>query len=260
MFTGAELVRLIRTGAGAPDLPVEIERTGSFTFAAQTARRYREGRVFLVGDAAHRMTPRGGTGMNTAIHDAYDIGWKLAWVHRGWAAESTLDAYERERRPVGLRNVARSAHEGPRDTSADHLDDLGGRLTHRWLVRDGREVSTLDLVGEGLTLLTGPAGLAWAAAAAEAGSRVPIQVCGLDAATADALGIGEHGAILLRPDAHPLRTWTRPPASGEGGAAGEGVLQAGAGVDEALAQAEVTAGRPGLLAAAGPVPPARPGR
>ena len=47
-------------------------------------------RGFLAGDAAHRMTPRGGTGMNTAIHDAYDLAWKLAWVLRGWAGPGLL--------------------------------------------------------------------------------------------------------------------------------------------------------------------------
>ena len=50
------------------------------------------GSAFLVGDAAHRVTPRGGTGMNTAIHDGYDLGWKLAWVLRGWAGEALLDS------------------------------------------------------------------------------------------------------------------------------------------------------------------------
>ena len=62
--------------------------------------------VFLVGDAAHRVTPRGGTGMNTAIHDGYDLGWKLGWVLNGWAPEALLDCYESERRPVAEHNVA----------------------------------------------------------------------------------------------------------------------------------------------------------
>jgi 2-polyprenyl-6-methoxyphenol hydroxylase-like FAD-dependent oxidoreductase len=79
-YSSERLVDLIRAGAGAPDLPVRILRVGGFGFAAQIADRFREGRVFLVGDAAHRMTPRGGTGMNTAIHAAYDLGWKLGWV------------------------------------------------------------------------------------------------------------------------------------------------------------------------------------
>jgi putative polyketide hydroxylase len=80
----------------------------AFTFAAQVAQRYREGNVFLAGDAAHRMTPSGGMGMNTSIHDAHNLAWKLAAVLQGWADPTLLDTYESERRPVGLRNTMRS--------------------------------------------------------------------------------------------------------------------------------------------------------
>ena len=84
-FTEARLARLIRLGAGIDDLEPRIERIGSFAFAAQLAERFRADSTFLVGDAAHRVTPRGGTGMNAAIHDGFDLGWKLAWVLHGWA-------------------------------------------------------------------------------------------------------------------------------------------------------------------------------
>jgi putative polyketide hydroxylase len=93
----ADLVALIRTATGVPDLDVRVERTSRFTFAAQLAQQYRRGNVFLVGDAAHRLTPRGGTGMNTGIQDGFDIAWKPAWVLRGWAQPQLLDSYERER-------------------------------------------------------------------------------------------------------------------------------------------------------------------
>ena len=78
--TEERLTELIRLGAGVPDLRLRIERSAMFSAVAQLADRYRHENVFLAGDAAHRVTPRGGTGMNTAIHDGYDIGWKLAWV------------------------------------------------------------------------------------------------------------------------------------------------------------------------------------
>ena len=61
--------------------------------------RYRVGRVFVAGDAAHVHSPAGGQGMNTGIQDAYNLGWKLASVLRG-APEALLDTYEEERLPV----------------------------------------------------------------------------------------------------------------------------------------------------------------
>lgn len=201
------LIDLIRQGAGSHDLHPEILNVGAFTFAAQVAERYREGHVFLVGDAAHRMTPRGATGMNTAIHDAYNLGWKLGWVLRGWASLELLDTYEEERRPVGIRNTARSAHEGPRDVSGDHLDDLDGRIPHAWLERDGARISTLDLLGPGLTLITGADNRAWTDAVSDLSSSAPVDVHGVDDATGHVLGIRPGGAILVRPDGRPVWLW-----------------------------------------------------
>jgi hypothetical protein len=65
------------------------------------ATRYRYGRVFLAGDAAHVHSPAGAQGMNTGIQDAWNLGWKLALVGRGVAEEAMLDTYDAERRPVG---------------------------------------------------------------------------------------------------------------------------------------------------------------
>jgi 2-polyprenyl-6-methoxyphenol hydroxylase-like FAD-dependent oxidoreductase len=65
------------------------------------ATRYRAGRVFLAGDAAHVHSPAGAQGMNTGIQDAWNLGWKLALVERGVADPALLDSYEAERRPVG---------------------------------------------------------------------------------------------------------------------------------------------------------------
>jgi 2-polyprenyl-6-methoxyphenol hydroxylase-like FAD-dependent oxidoreductase len=71
------------------------------------ADRYREGRVFLAGDAAHVHSPAGGQGMNTGIQDAHNLGWKLAAVVKG-AAPALLDSYEAERRPVAEAVLALS--------------------------------------------------------------------------------------------------------------------------------------------------------
>ena len=65
------------------------------------ATRYRDGRLFMAGDAAHVHSPAGAQGMNTGIQDAWNLGWKLALVSRGIAEEALLDTYDTERRPVG---------------------------------------------------------------------------------------------------------------------------------------------------------------
>ncbi|SDO07449.1 FAD-dependent monooxygenase [Geodermatophilus sp. DSM 45219] len=70
--------------------------------------RYREGRVFVAGDAAHLHPPAGGQGMNTGIQDAWNLGWKLALAVRGQAAPGLLDSYEAERRPAGKMIVDRA--------------------------------------------------------------------------------------------------------------------------------------------------------
>ena len=72
-----------------------------FRLAHRQAGRYRSGRVFLAGDAAHVHSPAGAQGMNTGIQDAWNLGWKLALAARGVADAALLDSYDAERRPVG---------------------------------------------------------------------------------------------------------------------------------------------------------------
>jgi len=205
-----ELVALLRTATGVASLVPEIERLSSFRFAAQIADSYRRGRVLVMGDAAHRMTPRGGTGMNTAIQDAFDVGWKLAWVLRGWADPRLLETYEQERRPIGLHNVQRAGGpDGARREAAEALPyDLAGRLAHRWLRRGDETVSTLDLLGAGLTLFTGPDEPRWSNTALRLPFGSPLTVEHLDRATAHALGVQPGGAVLLRPDGKQVGAWT----------------------------------------------------
>ena len=69
------------------------------------AEHYRDRRVFLAGDAIHLVIPSGGLGMNTGVGDAFDLSWKLAGTIHGWGGPELLESYERERRPIGRRNV-----------------------------------------------------------------------------------------------------------------------------------------------------------
>jgi putative polyketide hydroxylase len=213
-LTRERFTDLIRLGAGVADLRPRIERMGAFSFAAQLAERFRQGNVFLVGDAAHRVSPRGGTGMNTAIHDGYDLGWKLAWVLRGWSGSDLLDSYESERRPVAEHNVTRSADPyGSRRTAEQEVPvDLGARIAHRWL--PSSRVSTLDLLGPGLTLFTGPRRAAWDAAAAAVRGPLPLTLRSLDTITARAIGIHGGGALLVRPDGAPVAGWSHATDAG----------------------------------------------
>jgi 2-polyprenyl-6-methoxyphenol hydroxylase-like FAD-dependent oxidoreductase len=89
-------------------VPVECEVLSFLTWTAGhalVAERMQRGRVFLGGDAAHLFTPAGGLGYNTAIEDAVNLGWKLASVIKGASPIALLDSYDRERRPVAVRNT-----------------------------------------------------------------------------------------------------------------------------------------------------------
>lgn len=213
------VVEHIRTAAGRPDLAVDVQATMPVTLAAELAESVRAGRIFLVGDAAHRTTPIGGVGMNTALQDGHNLGWKLAWAARGWAGADLLDSYAQEREPIGARNARRSLQtDGPTEVddltadlgnryrsavfddatagaSLDFAARTGERAPHAWL--DGRSRSTLDLLGDGLTLLTGRRGDPWRRAAAEfAGPAVSV----VTALAARPFRITDDGAVLVRPD------------------------------------------------------------
>ena len=104
-FDEAAIIPRMRELLNLPDLDPTVHRVSHWVLEAVLADRYRAGRVFLAGDAAHRHPPTTGLGLNTAIQDAHNLAWKLAAVLNGTASEALLDTYEAERRPIGLRNV-----------------------------------------------------------------------------------------------------------------------------------------------------------
>ncbi|MDJ0382032.1 FAD-dependent monooxygenase [Streptomyces sp. G-G2] len=81
----------------------ELRAASRFGDAVRQVERYREGRVFFAGDAAHIHMPIGGQGVNLGTQDAVNLGWKLAATVRGWAPEGLLDTYHAERHPIGAR-------------------------------------------------------------------------------------------------------------------------------------------------------------
>lgn len=88
---------LVRAAIGVPDIAVEVLARSAWDTGSFVADEYRRGRVFLVGDAAHRHAPWGGYGGNTGVADAHNLAWKLAAVLSGTGAPALLDTYQVER-------------------------------------------------------------------------------------------------------------------------------------------------------------------
>jgi len=130
-LSAAGLTALTGARTGRQDIIVQaVAWASDYRMRARLAGRYRVGRVFIAGDAAHVHPPTGGQGLNTSVQDAYNLGWKLAAVLHG-AQEDLLDSYETERRPVAADMLSLSTRL---------LDEHRQKGTFR----RGREVSQLD--------------------------------------------------------------------------------------------------------------------
>ena len=185
-----------------------------FPISAQIAERYRAGRVFLVGDAAHAMPPTGGFGANVGIQDAYDLAWKLAFVLQDQASARLLETYQAERLPVAeftLGQALARTHDRMRSGTAPDgppladyaavvfgyqyrstaipgaIDDETTALTSRELraqpgtraphatVTTARGArSILDLFGSDFTLVVGRDGAPWRRAASAVAARLQL--------------------------------------------------------------------------------------
>nr|CTQ92755.1 Polyketide hydroxylase WhiE VIII [Kibdelosporangium sp. MJ126-NF4] len=225
------IIELMRIGLDTPDLEPELVWTGPWEMAARIAEKWRDGRVFLVGDAAKVTPPTGGLGGNAAVCDGFDVAWKLAAVLNGEAGEGLLDSYEPERKlaaelvvneslfnyvqrmaphlagpeipesvgPIeavlGVRHTSGAVIAEPNDGSPtmDPFQFSGepGFRAPHVVLPSGE--STLDVWGAGWALLGGPDG-GWD----------QIDVGTLQYRSLgdqyDRFGVGREGASLLRPD------------------------------------------------------------
>ncbi|MGO9143218.1 MAG: bifunctional 3-(3-hydroxy-phenyl)propionate/3-hydroxycinnamic acid hydroxylase [Streptosporangiaceae bacterium] len=113
LITPAALGALLRPWTGRGDLDgLEIIRSASYTFRARLASRFRAGRIFLLGDAAHLTPPFIGQGLAAGLRDADNLAWKLAHVLPGRAGAGLLASYETERRPHARALIKKAVRVG----------------------------------------------------------------------------------------------------------------------------------------------------
>jgi hypothetical protein len=239
-FDADRVRELVRRGAGDASARADLVDARSWEVAAYVADRFRAGRCFILGDAAHVMPPTGAFGGNSGIHDAHNIAWKIAHVVRRGAPPALLDTFDVERRPaihatldqalarlkrwfkdVGGRIpdtveivpdydvvfgqryregalVPEAAVNDAAFAAHGALSGLPGtRAPHRWILRDGKRLSTLDLFDRDLILLVARAS-PWLAVAHGAAAPPNLRVVELDEVSA--FQVEESGAVLVRPD------------------------------------------------------------
>jgi 2-polyprenyl-6-methoxyphenol hydroxylase-like FAD-dependent oxidoreductase len=189
----AELRDNVRAALGR-DMAFEILANGRWELAGRIAERYREGRVFLAGDAAHQLPPtRGGFGANTGIDDAYNLAWKLQWVLRGDSDPRLLDSYDDERRPIGwLRHQQTFARP-------DYAAMAGDALKHEPIYgNEAMELGQLQrsnaVIGAGPELPPAAHPDAWAG---QPGTRAPHVWIERDGETVSTLDLFGDGFVLL---------------------------------------------------------------
>jgi hypothetical protein len=225
-------------GADVPLLPVnpdqQLDLRRFYGINSRIASRYRLGRVFLVGDAAHVHSPMGGPGLNLGLQDAVNLGWKLGAVIAGSADSALLDTYQAERRPAAERVIMHSRAQlalvrpgtevtALRDLFSELLDDPGNAkrisdllsgndnryvvdadahpLTGRWVpdfavLTDGATRRVAELARSGRPLLVDLSeGAGVAAATADIAKRMTV-VAG------SPVGDVAATALLVRPDGY----------------------------------------------------------
>jgi 2-polyprenyl-6-methoxyphenol hydroxylase-like FAD-dependent oxidoreductase len=237
-LTDEKVLDYLTTAIGTDEIPAEILHVAHWRAESNVAARFRQGRIFLAGDAAHVVPPNGGYGGNTGVQDARNLAWKLAQVVNDQAGEPLLDTYDEERRPLCrltvdqayTRYATRVVPERGTDAAKPFVDDLtmeiGMVMRSRAVIPDGSvpdgvdhippaelngqpgtraphvalgpDRSTLDLFGRELVLLT-----------AQPPANLPVRAHAIDApGFTDAYGITSEGATLVRPDG--IVAWRSP--------------------------------------------------
>lgn len=214
-FTIERCKQIIEIAIGSINVEPKILSVLPWEAAENTAVKFQDNRIFLVGDSAHIMPPTGGFGSNTGIQDAHNLAWKLAAVIKGKAKPKLLETYHEERYPVaklttdyasGLLFRAANREEG----SLNNMDGLavtvgyqycseaiiddsvtphrmdsvelngrpGTRAPHLWGMYEGKKVSILDLFGNSFVLLTGVENSSWTEAAHTVSAKLGINIKG----------------------------------------------------------------------------------
>jgi 2-polyprenyl-6-methoxyphenol hydroxylase-like FAD-dependent oxidoreductase len=233
MLDGRELYRFGVRGKEFYDAPDQVDCERLFTEAVGkqvphefisvrrwvarnvVSDRYRMGRIFFAGDAAHLNHPSSGLGLNTGLGDAVDLGWKLSAHFAGWGGSALLDSYEIERQPVGRRNIGHAdvSHAGDREReppSEIFQDTPAGERARRKMGDAIVGSMTRKFITDGLALgyRYDPSPICWNEADAEphasiedyypnavTGSRAPHAWLSEDRSTLDLFG---RGFMLIR--------------------------------------------------------------
>jgi 2-polyprenyl-6-methoxyphenol hydroxylase-like FAD-dependent oxidoreductase len=144
---------LVRKFVGRP-IPFDVLDFAPWTVHNALAERYRDGRIFLLGDAAHLQPPTGGYGMNGGVGDAVNLGWKLAAVLDGWGGGQLLDSYEIERRQFHARAYDESStnFEANDLLTAGLEDPIHGEQRRRVLADRIQRTKPVNFKSLGVTL------------------------------------------------------------------------------------------------------------
>ena len=142
-WTTDDVLERIRAMLGAADgeaIDIQIHKFYTFTLTVAVADQLRKGRLLLAGDAAHKTLPHGGWGLNTGIHTAHNLAWKLGAVLRGEAQDALLDTYDSERREAALRNCEfAKVNAGHVEQMMRALRESAGPQERRKVVEESRQ-------------------------------------------------------------------------------------------------------------------------